>query len=78
MAVGSKDLISKELRGLDDERLVDELRKAKEELFNLRFQSATGQLDNHGRLRAVRKDIARIYTEMRERELGIGVKGDAK
>ena len=78
MAVGSKDLASKELRGLDDDRLVDELRKAKEELFNLRFQSATGQLDNHGRLRAVRKDIARIYTEMRERELGIGVKGGAK
>ena len=73
MAVGSKDLTSKELRGLDDERLVDELRKAKEELFNLRFQSATGQLDNHGRLRAVRKDISRIYTEMRERELGIGL-----
>ncbi len=78
MAIGSKDLASKELRGLDDDRLVDELRKAKEELFNLRFQSATGQLDNHGRLRAVRKDIARIYTEMRERELGIGGKGDAK
>jgi large subunit ribosomal protein L29 len=72
MAIGSKDLASSELRGLDDDRLVDELRKAKEELFNLRFQSATGQLDNHGRLRAVRKDIARIYTEMRERELGIG------
>ncbi|MBR7743074.1 50S ribosomal protein L29 [Phycicoccus sp. BSK3Z-2] len=67
-----------ELRGLETERLVDELRKAKEELFNLRFQSATGQLDNHGRLRAVRKDIARIYTEMRERELGIGAKGEAK
>jgi large subunit ribosomal protein L29 len=78
MAIGSKDLASAELRGLEDERLVDELRKAKEELFNLRFQSATGQLDNHGRLRAVRKDIARIYTEMRERELGIGVKGEAK
>ena len=78
MAVGSKDLASKELRGLDEDRLVDELRKAKEELFNLRFQSATGQLDNHGRLRAVRKDIARIYTEMRERELGIGAKGEAK
>ena len=78
MAVGSQDLTSKELRGLEDERLVDELRKAKEELFNLRFQSATGQLDNHGRLRAVRKDIARIYTEMRERELGIGAKGAAK
>ncbi|HHU10953.1 MAG TPA: 50S ribosomal protein L29 [Intrasporangiaceae bacterium] len=72
MAVGSKDLASAQLRGMDDDRLVDELRKAKEELFNLRFQSATGQLDNHGRLRAVRKDIARIYTEMRERELGIG------
>jgi large subunit ribosomal protein L29 len=72
MAVGSKDLTTANLRGLDDERLVDELRKAKEELFNLRFQSATGQLDNHGRLRAVRKDIARIYTELRERELGIG------
>ena len=72
MAVGTKDLVSENLRGLDDDRLVDELRKAKEELFNLRFQSATGQLDNHGRLRAVRKDIARIYTELRERELGIG------
>jgi large subunit ribosomal protein L29 len=72
MAVGSKDLASENLRGLEDDRLVDELRKAKEELFNLRFQSATGQLDNHGRLRAVRKDIARIYTELRERELGIG------
>jgi len=71
MAVGSKDLAPGNLRDLDDERLVEELRKAKEELFNLRFQSATGQLDNHGRLRAVRKDIARIYTELRERELGI-------
>ena len=73
MAVGTKDLASENLRGFDDDRLVDELKKAKEELFNLRFQSATGQLDNHGRLRAVRKDIARIYTEMRERELGIGL-----
>ena len=72
MAVGSKDLATEQLRGMDDDRLVDELKKAKEELFNLRFQSATGQLENHGRLRAVRKDIARIYTEMRERELGIG------
>ena len=72
MAVGSKDLTSADLRELADDRLVDELRKAKEELFNLRFQSATGQLESHGRLRAVRKDIARIYTEMRERELRIG------
>ncbi len=71
MAVGSKDLTTANLRGLDDERLVEELRKAKEELFNLRFQSATGQLESHGRLRAVKKDIARIYTIMREREFGI-------
>jgi large subunit ribosomal protein L29 len=72
MAVGTNELASAQLRGFDDDRLVDELRKAKEELFNLRFQSATGQLENHGRLRAVRKDIARIYTEMSERELNIG------
>ncbi len=60
-----------ELRGLADDELVSKLREAKEELFNLRFQAATGQLENHGRLRAVRKEIARIYTVMRERELGI-------
>ena len=60
-----------ELRELDGEGLVAKLREAKEELFNLRFQAATGQLDNHGRLKLVRKDIARIYTLMRERELGI-------
>ena len=60
-----------ELRELDDEALVAKLREAKEELFNLRFQAATGQLDNHGRLPLVKKQIARIYTLMRERELGI-------
>ncbi|GAA1400439.1 MULTISPECIES: 50S ribosomal protein L29 [Kitasatospora] len=60
-----------DLRQLDNEGLVAKLREAKEELFNLRFQAATGQLDNHGRLKLVRKDIARIYTLMRERELGI-------
>ena len=49
------------------------LREAKEELFNLRFQMATGQLENNRRLRTVRKDIARIYTVKRERELGIVV-----
>jgi large subunit ribosomal protein L29 len=71
MAVGTPDLAPSSLRGFDEERLVEELRKAKEELFNLRFQSATGQLESHGRLRAVRRDIARIYTILRERELGI-------
>ena len=60
-----------ELRNVDSEDLVIKLREAKEELFNLRFQAATGQLESHGRLRAVKKDIARIYTVMRERELGI-------
>jgi large subunit ribosomal protein L29 len=71
MAIGTKELATSELDTYEDERLVEELRKAKEELFNLRFQSATGQLESHGRLRAVRRDIARIYTIMRERELGI-------
>jgi len=61
-----------ELRNLADEELVAKLREAKEELFNLRFQAATGQLESHGRLTAVRKEIARVYTVIRERELGIG------
>ncbi|MGP4113229.1 50S ribosomal protein L29 [Streptomyces sp. 4N509B] len=68
MAVGTK---VSELRELNDEELVVKLREAKEELFRLRFQAATGQLENNQRLRAVRKDIARVYTLMRERELGI-------
>ncbi|AEI11343.1 MULTISPECIES: 50S ribosomal protein L29 [Cellulomonas] len=71
MAIGTKDLAPTELDAFDDEKLVAELKKAKEELFNLRFQSATGQLESHGRLKAVRRDIARIYTILRERELGI-------
>ena len=61
-----------ELDEMNNIDLEAKLREAKEELFNLRFQAATGQLESHGRLRAVRKDIARIYTELRERELGIG------
>ena len=60
-----------ELDELDATDLEAKLREAKEELFNLRFQAATGQLDSHGRLRTVKKDIARIYTVVRERELGI-------
>ncbi|RFA07345.1 50S ribosomal protein L29 [Subtercola boreus] len=71
MAIGSKELTPVELDTFEDSRLAEELRKAKEELFNLRFQSATGQLESHGRLRAVKRDIARIYTIVRERELGI-------
>jgi large subunit ribosomal protein L29 len=60
-----------ELDDLNDVDIESKLREAKEELFNLRFQAATGQLESHGRLKAVKKDIARIYTVVRERELGI-------
>jgi large subunit ribosomal protein L29 len=64
-------LTADELRNATEEELDSKLADAKTELFNLRFQAATGQLESHGRLRAVRKEIARIYTVKRERELGI-------
>jgi large subunit ribosomal protein L29 len=66
-----------ELRNLGRDELQSKLAEAKEELFNLRFQAATGQLESHGRLRAVRKDIARIYTVLTERALGITEEVDA-
>ena len=56
------------LRALSTDELAIKLRESKEELFNLRFQAATGQLESHGRLPQVRKEIARIYTILRERE----------
>lgn len=62
-----------ELRELNNEELVARLKESKGELFNLRFQMATGQLENNRRLRVIRRDIARIYTIMRERELGLTV-----
>ena len=68
MAVGTTP---SDLRELEDDELETRLSESKEELFNLRFQVATGQLDNHKRLKAVRSDIARIYTILRERELGL-------
>ncbi|MBB4929371.1 large subunit ribosomal protein L29 [Lipingzhangella halophila] len=67
----AKSLTAQELRDHSQEDLVSKLKEAKEELFNLRFQAATGQLDNHSRLRTVKREIARIYTVMREHELGI-------
>ncbi|GAC67740.1 50S ribosomal protein L29 [Gordonia soli] len=75
MALG---VAANELRELNDTELVERLRESKEELFNLRFQMATGQLDNNRRLRTVRREIARVYTVMRERELGLasGPDGD--
>ena len=69
--IGSKNLTPEDLDKIESSLLIEELRKAKEELFNLRFQSATGQLDAHGRLKAIKRDIARIHTVIRERELGI-------
>ena len=71
MAIGTKDLNVESLDGMDNARLLEALKSSKEELFNLRFQAATGQLDNASRLKAVKRDIARIYTILRERELGI-------
>ena len=67
----AKGLTADELRTEPEDVLVTKLKEAKEELFNLRFQAATGQLESHGRLRTVKREIARIYTVMRERELGI-------
>ncbi len=61
----------KEIRELSEMELDKKLVELKQELFNLRFQLATGQLDNNRRLGVVRKDIARIYTVLRERELGL-------
>jgi large subunit ribosomal protein L29 len=68
MAVG---VSAGELRELTEDELTERLRGSKEELFNLRFQMATGQLNNNRRLRTVRQEIARIYTVLRERELGL-------
>ena len=71
MALGSPELSTDALDGFDNARLREELEKAKAELFNLRFQAATGQLENSGRIKIVKRDVARIMTVLRERELGI-------
>jgi large subunit ribosomal protein L29 len=79
--MAGQTLKAHELDELTNADLETRLRESKEELFYLRFQSATGQLESHGRLRTVKRDIARIYTVVRERELGIrpvpGQDGDA-
>ena len=61
--------LADELRELPDDELTARIDSAKEELFNLRFQLATGQLDNPARIRDVRHDVARIHTVLREREI---------
>ena len=67
----AKALVAADLRGLSREELNKKVVELKEELFTLRFAAATGQLESHGRLREARKDIARIYTVLQERNLGI-------
>ena len=71
MAVGSTEYTIQNLNEKTNEEIEGFLKKSKEELFNLRFQHATGQLDNTARLKAVKRDIARMYTVLRELELGI-------
>jgi large subunit ribosomal protein L29 len=67
----AKATTADDLRGLNRAELAAKVVELKEELFTLRFQHQTGQLESHGRLREVRKDIARIYTVIQERVLGI-------
>lgn len=69
--VGTADYSIKNLNEKTNAEIEGFLKKSKEELFNLRFQHATGQLENTARLKAVKSDIARMYTVLRERELGI-------
>ena len=71
MAVGTADYSIKNLNEKTNAEIEGFLKKSKEELFNLRFQHATGQLENTARLKAVKSDIARMYTVLRESELGI-------
>ncbi len=67
----AKAVTAADLRGQSRDELNKLVVELKEELFSLRFQAATGQLESHGRLREVRKDIARVYTVLQERNLGI-------
>ncbi|MEC7809613.1 MAG: 50S ribosomal protein L29 [Actinomycetota bacterium] len=59
----------KTLRDLADTDLLERFNETKEELFNLRFQLATGQLENHARVGQVKREVARVLTELREREI---------
>ena len=77
MAIGTEDYTIDKLNEKANADIVASLQKSKEELFNLRFQAATGQLDNTARLKAVKRDIARMYTVLRERELGISTEPEA-
>lgn len=68
--MADKGLTTADLDAMDAAQLSKELEKAKAELFNLQFSQAVGSLEDHGRMKVVRRNIARIYTISRERELG--------
>ncbi|MEC8767731.1 MAG: 50S ribosomal protein L29 [Actinomycetota bacterium] len=61
--------MAKDLKDVNDGDLIEALNDSKEELFNLRFQLVTGQLDNYSRIKEVKKEVARAMTELREREI---------
>ena len=65
-----------EILDLSSDELIDRLAEARRELFNLRFQLATGQLDNTARIGAVKKDIARLATFLRQREIALAEEGN--
>ncbi|WP_296135776.1 50S ribosomal protein L29 [uncultured Tessaracoccus sp.] len=67
----SKALKAADLRGMTREALYEKVNELQQERFGLRFQAASGQLESHGRLREVRKDLARVYTVLQERNLGM-------
>ena len=67
----AKGISTEELDAMTDAELLEKLKESKEELFNLRFSAVTHRLEDSGRLQQVRRDIARIYTVKRERELNI-------
>jgi large subunit ribosomal protein L29 len=69
---------ARELRAMNEAELAHRLEEAREELFNLRFQNATGQLDNTARIRAVRQEIARAATLLREAEIAAAEAGGAQ
>ena len=71
----TKDHVA-ELKLLGDAELVERLAESRKELFNLRFQLATGQLDNTARMSAVKKDIARLATFQRQREIALAEEGN--
>ncbi len=70
-------MMASELRELGDTELSERLAESKEELFNLRFQNVTGQLDNPRRVSQVRREIAQVLTVMRERDIAAALVGDA-